>query len=117
MRSSVGVGITPPNVLGAPKPTSSVMMRSTLGAPVGGTVAGGHHDVESPTTGLTSPPNFGGAGGRALDWSVSVYEGVPGFAGPPPPGTEIGTTKAPTATTRRIEIAERTIFFFMIPTL
>src|SRR6266852_566496 len=32
MRSSAGVGTTPPKVPGAPKPTSSVMMSNTLGA-------------------------------------------------------------------------------------
>jgi hypothetical protein len=41
MRSSVGVGMTPPNVLGAPKPTSSVMMSRTLGASLGGTTVAG----------------------------------------------------------------------------
>src|SRR6516225_6385669 len=34
MRSSVGVGITPPNVDGAPKPTSSVRISRILGAPL-----------------------------------------------------------------------------------
>jgi hypothetical protein len=33
MRSSAGVGITPPNVLGTPKPESSVMISRMLGAP------------------------------------------------------------------------------------
>ena len=42
MRSRAGVGMTPPKVLGAPKPTSSVMISSTLGAPLGGTTRGGH---------------------------------------------------------------------------
>src|SRR4029434_8520482 len=42
MRSIVGVGITPPNVLGAPKPWSSVMMSKTFGAPFGGTTRGAH---------------------------------------------------------------------------
>ena len=34
--------MTPPKVLGAPKPWSSVIMSSTLGAPFGGTTRGGH---------------------------------------------------------------------------
>ena len=34
--------MTPPNVLGAPEPTSSVMIRRMLGAPFGGTTRGGH---------------------------------------------------------------------------
>lgn len=37
IRSSVGVGMTPPNVLVTPKPVSSVMISSTFGAPLGGT--------------------------------------------------------------------------------
>jgi hypothetical protein len=43
MRSRLGVGMTPPNVLGAPKPTSSVMINDTLGAPLGGTTGDAHH--------------------------------------------------------------------------
>ena len=37
--------MTPPKVLGAPKPWSSVIMSNTLGAPFGGTTRGGHHGV------------------------------------------------------------------------
>ena len=46
MRSSAGVGMTPPKVLGAPKPTSSVMMSSTLGAFLGGTTRGAHQALD-----------------------------------------------------------------------
>jgi hypothetical protein len=42
MRSSVGVGMMPPNVEGAPKPTSSVMINRMFGAPLGGTTRAGH---------------------------------------------------------------------------
>ena len=38
--------MTPPKVLGAPKPWSSVIMSRTLGAPFGGTTRGGHQGVE-----------------------------------------------------------------------
>ena len=41
MRSSAGVGMTPPKVEGAPKPTSSVMMSRMFGAPLGGTTLAG----------------------------------------------------------------------------
>ena len=41
MRSSAGVGITPPNVEGTPKPELSVMIKSTFGAPLGGTMRAG----------------------------------------------------------------------------
>jgi hypothetical protein len=44
--SIVGVGITPPNVLGTPKPASSVMISKTLGAPLGGTTRGAHHGLD-----------------------------------------------------------------------
>src|SRR5262249_49256103 len=47
MRSMAGVGMTPPKVLGAPKPWSSVMMSSTLGAPFGGTTRGAHQAFDS----------------------------------------------------------------------
>ena len=40
MRLSAGVGMTPPNVLGAAKPTSSVMISKMLGAPFGSTTWG-----------------------------------------------------------------------------
>ena len=45
MRSMAGVGIRPPKVLGAPKPTSSVMISNTFGAPFGGTTVGGQYGV------------------------------------------------------------------------
>src|SRR6266581_3497537 len=46
MRSIVGVGMTPPNVLGTPKPESSVIMSRIFGASLGG------HDA-------WRPPSFG----------------------------------------------------------
>src|SRR5262245_37718978 len=46
IRSSAGVGITPPNVLLTPKPVSSVMISSTLGAPLGGTTRAGQYGVD-----------------------------------------------------------------------
>ena len=44
--SSVGVGIGPPNALEAPKPTSSVRMSSTLGAPSGAEIGCGKSGLE-----------------------------------------------------------------------
>jgi hypothetical protein len=58
--------MTPPNVLGAPKPLSSVMISSTLGAPLGGTTRGGHHGVDSDALSLITPPNFASGGGSWL---------------------------------------------------
>jgi hypothetical protein len=77
MRSSVGVGITPPKVLGTPKPESSVMISSTLGAPLGGTTVGGHQGFEVLASCVTLPPNFGGGGGSWLPGIVVVAPGAP----------------------------------------
>ena len=81
MRSSAGVGMTPPNVLGAPKPTSSVMISSTLGAPLGGTMRGAHHAFDCAALSLITPPNFGSGGGSCLPSMVRRRAGEPG-AGP-----------------------------------
>src|SRR5208283_5923319 len=43
----VGVGIGPPKVLLAPKPTSSVRISKMFGAPLGALVSGGKSMVES----------------------------------------------------------------------
>src|SRR5512137_2993807 len=77
MRSIAGVGMTPPNVPGAPKPTSSVMMSSTLGAPFGGTTRGAHHGFDSEAFSLITPPNFGSGGGSCLPSMVVVALGEP----------------------------------------
>src|ERR1700733_1694052 len=45
----VGVGTGPPNVLLAPKPTSSVRIRRTFGAPLGALTSCGKSLVESST--------------------------------------------------------------------
>jgi hypothetical protein len=78
MRSSAGVGTTPPKVLGAPNPLSSVMMSSTLGAPLGGTMRGAHQAFESDAFSLMIPPNFGSGGGSCLPLMVVVAPGDPG---------------------------------------
>src|SRR6476646_11395707 len=78
MRSIAGVGITPPNVLGTPKPASSVMINSTLGAPLGGTTRGAHHGFDCSAPSLITPPNFGSGGGRCFPSIVVVAPGEPG---------------------------------------
>jgi hypothetical protein len=78
MRSIVGVGMTPPKVLGAPNPWSSVMMSNTLGAPFGCTTRGGHHGFESEAFSLITPPNAGGGGGNCFPSIVVVALGEPG---------------------------------------
>src|SRR5271157_2433482 len=77
MRSMAGVGTTPPNVPGAPNPTSSVMMSRTLGAPFGGTTRGGHQGLESVALSLITPPNFSGGGGSCFPSMVVVALGEP----------------------------------------
>src|SRR5271167_972266 len=78
MRSRFGVGMTPPKVLGTPYPWSSVMMSRTFGAPLGGTMRGGHHGVESLALSLITPPNFGGGGGICFPSIEVVALGEPG---------------------------------------
>ena len=78
MRSRAGVGITPPKVDGEPKPQSSVMMSSTLGAPFGGTTRGGHQAFDSEAFSLITPPNFGSGGGICFPLMVVVALGDPG---------------------------------------
>src|SRR5580692_6713489 len=54
------------------------MMRRTLGAPLGGTIRGGHQGVESLALSLITPPNFGGGGGSCFPSMVVVASGEPG---------------------------------------
>src|SRR5664279_1397829 len=78
MRSRAGVGTTPPNVPGAAKPESSVMISSTLGAPFGGTTRGAHQGVDSEARSLITPPNCGSGGGSCFPSIVVVAPGDPG---------------------------------------
>src|SRR6476619_7007209 len=73
-----GVGITPPKVLVIPYPWSSVMIKRTFGAPLGGTTVGGQYGLESTAVGLITPPNFGSGGGICLPSTVVVALGEPG---------------------------------------
>jgi hypothetical protein len=77
MRSIVGVGMTPPKVLGTPKPASSVMISSTLGAPFGGTMRGAHQGFDCSASSLMTPPNFGSGAGSCLPLIVVVALGEP----------------------------------------
>jgi len=69
--------MTPPKVLGAPKPWSSVMISSTLGAPFGGTTRGAHHAFDSEAFSLISPPKLGAGGGSCFPSIVRVAPGEP----------------------------------------
>src|SRR5262245_13495398 len=94
------------------------MMSSTFGAPLGAATCGGHHGFDCAWVCLISPPNFGGAGGRAFDFSGSLYAGEPGFAPPSCPPTVIGTKNpASTAAATPTPSADRMILLFMIASL
>ena len=69
--------MTPPKVLGAAKPTSSVMMSRMLGACLGGTTRGAHHAFDCRALSLITPPNFGSGGGSCLPLIVVVALGDP----------------------------------------
>jgi len=77
MRSIVGVGMTPPKVLGTPNPASSVMMSSTLGASLDGMMRGAHHGFDCRASSLITPPNFGSGAGSCLPLMVVVASGEP----------------------------------------
>src|SRR6266446_6915752 len=53
------------------------MIRSTLGAPLGGTTRGGHHCVESLALSLITPPNLRGGAGICFPSIVVVALGEP----------------------------------------
>src|SRR5271157_3355325 len=77
------------------------MIRSTLGAPFGGTMRGGHHGVESLAVSFITPPNFGGGGGICFPLMVVVASAEPNvpvtccaeIALPPP--KKVATASAP----------------------
>jgi|HubBroStandDraft_2_1064218.scaffolds.fasta_scaffold00513_27 hypothetical protein len=52
--------MTPPNVLGAPKPTSSVMISNMFGAPFGGTTRAGHAGLDCKALSPISTSNLWG---------------------------------------------------------
>src|SRR6266705_3649039 len=106
MRSIVGVGITPPKVLGTPKPASSVMMRRMLGACLGGTMRGAHHAFDWRAPSLMTPPNFGSGGGSCLPLMVVVAPGEPGV----PVGCISALAEGATAMTAAASITPKRIF-------
>src|SRR5882724_4813502 len=54
------------------------MMRRMLGAPLGGTIRGGHHCLDSKALSLITPPNFIGGAVICFPSSVTVALGSPG---------------------------------------
>src|SRR5271169_3116942 len=77
MRSSAGVGMTPPKVEGAPKPTSSVRISTMFGAPFGGTTRAGQAGFDWLALRLIWPSNFCGGGGMYRPSIVVVASGEP----------------------------------------
>src|SRR5271170_2090132 len=53
------------------------MMRSTLGAPLGGTTRGGHQGFESVAISLITPPNGGAGAGSCFPLTVVVASAEP----------------------------------------
>src|SRR5208283_4518224 len=53
------------------------MMSRMLGAPLGGTMRGGHHAFDSAALSLITPPNFAGGGGICFPSMVVVALGAP----------------------------------------
>src|SRR5271170_2164312 len=78
------------------------MMRSTLGASLGGTTRGGHQGVESLAVSLITPPNLGAGAGSCLPSTVVVASAEPNW-----PVTCCATAGATArmATTRNAAIA------------
>ena len=74
----LGVGMTPPKVLGTPKPASSVMISRMFGAPFGGTTRGAHPYFDCSAPSLITPLNFGSGGGSCFPLMVVVALGEPG---------------------------------------
>src|SRR5438876_808026 len=52
-------------------------MSNTLGAPLGGTMRGGHHAFDSVAFSLITPPNFGSGAGSCFPLMVVVAPGEP----------------------------------------
>src|ERR1044072_1681944 len=81
------------------------MMRRMLGALLGGTTVGGHHDLESVAVSLITPPNFGSGGGSCFPSMVVVAPGGPGV----PVVCTCARAEGTTATTAAASIPRRRI--------
>src|SRR5208283_5945372 len=89
------------------------MMRSTLGAPLGGTTRGGHQGVESLALSLITPPNFGGGGGICFPSMVVVALAFPNS--PVTCCAEAGETIANSRTGKAAATARANILQVLIP--
>src|SRR5208283_5306388 len=77
IRSKAGVGITPPNVEGAAKPTSSVMISRIFGALFGGTTRMGQAGFDCAAFNSIFPLNGWGGDGMYRPSIVVVASGEP----------------------------------------
>jgi hypothetical protein len=108
MRSSAGVGITPPKVLATPKPASSVRIRTTFGAPLGGVTRAGQYGVDSCAVVAIFPPKGGSGAGSWRPSITRVAAGEPGGAvdcAAAAPAASSGTSRARQRTVRAITLA------------
>src|SRR5882672_8116618 len=83
------------------------MISSTLGAPFGGTMVGGHHGLESLEFSLITPPNLGSGAGICFPSIVVVALGEPGVP-------VVCWAIAPEAPSRRLN--ERMLVILIMPT-
>src|SRR6516162_3323120 len=115
MRSSAGVGITPPNVLDTPKPASSVMISRMFGAPFGGTIRGAQQGFDSRASRLITPPNGSGCGGNCLsdlsDCKPAGEQGSDAGSCANAPLAAIVANDTPVSTILRI----RAVYWLLIP--
>src|SRR5262249_1339475 len=83
---------------GAPKPSSSIMINSTLGAPFGALTNIGQYGLDCAALGLITPSKRCGGGGKYLPSIVVVAPGDPG--GPVTCGSGEGSAGDACALTR-----------------
>src|SRR5271154_1266878 len=94
------------------------MIRSTLGAPLGGTTRGGHQVLESLALSLITPPNCGGGGGSCFPSMVVVALGEPKVPVPSCAATGATASVAPsrnTATFATTTISLGSRFMLFLP--
>jgi hypothetical protein len=114
IRSRVGVGTTPPNVLVTPKPVSSVIIKRMFGAPAGGTTRAGHQGVDCAALRSILPSNFCGGGGSWLPGIVVVALGEPAA---PVISCASAAEVSAVAARRASVMASRFVFMGNLPTL
>src|SRR5277367_2778109 len=90
------------------------MMSSTLGAPLGGTMRGGHQGVESLALSLITPPNFGGGGGSCFPSMVVVALGAPNVPVTCCAAADLATSMAATRSAAMVPSPLKSRFIFLL---